>query len=462
MKRRLERIENTFGSDLTCTVQCGSETFECGVADYNALGFRISCTEPQQFEKISREEIQSAQIRYGNYVLGFLTFPDISRATTTHGDLILVPSQKSRIQVVDRPLRADVPVLFEPVLVGPDPIKMREKLVFRVENISARGFRAKCSLSNRHLLPGQHLKDFSILIPTMGEFNCSFVIGNARVDRDFLILGCEFSGLTEKLAATIGDFLLLCSLSHKSADVSPKLEHLPKKTSSILRLRRIDQSREMDKVLALRFSAYQGAHKLIPNAKISDMRDEHDQNAIVIGAFIGLHMVGTVRVVFSRGGSPFPFEKHFAFPETKALTRENCVELSKMAVATDLQGSDIVFRLLQAAAFEFISKCDYALLMSTKTLAKNYVSIGAEKLSENVPHPVVTGEIMNLYLFDNEKLKTGKMSALSWLFFAREIIDFVARFGFHAKTKPPVFKLLKAPIELASKRFKKFRARKSA
>lgn len=453
-KRRLERIENGFGEDLVCELEVGGRKFTCAVSDYNALGFRLLCRNKRDYGLLHSADISSAKIIYGNYTLGAFTFPKVLRGNADSQKLVLIPSSRSNVQIVERPRRAPVPELLEPVLTGPDPIRLNEKAVMRVDNVSEGGFRAKCSLSNRHFLQGQLHRDFALFIPTTGLFKCSFRISSVRAEATHLWLGCELIGPTARLRKALRHFMLLCLFTSKDLDLHLADERLPKRLTPILRIRRVNQDLEMDQVLSLRLRAYRAANKVFDGTQAVDMGDDYDKNSILLGAYVGTKIAGTVRVVFSRQGGAFPFEKFFRLP--KGFNRERSVELSRMAVEPALQGSDMAFRMMQAAALEFVPKADHAFLMSTEDLSENYLLLGAKRLAGPVPHPVNPGENLCLFVFNTEKLKFGKMSALAWLFFAREIIDFMSRFGFAKKTQTPLIKYARMPFELGFKKFKKF------
>lgn len=457
--RRLERIDNSFGTELFCTIEGELRTFRCDVADFNALGFRLSCRSHHEFDALMREEIRTAKIHYGKYLLGFVTFPQIVRSQAETLGFVLVPTNKSKMEITTRPRRADIRYLLEPTLVGPDPVRPREKLIMRIDNISEKGFRAKCSLSNKHLLPKQKFREFTMTIPGMGMFPCSFEITNTRIDKEYLTLGCQFLHPTPQLQKVLSDFLLLCTCIEKDERRDFEGERLPRKLSPLLRVRKVDQSLEMDPILDLRLKAYKEANKVAEDATAASMRDEYDANSIILGAFIGSRVVGTLRIAFSRKGSPLPFEKFFSFPDYDRFERENSVEVSRMAIDPAAQGTDIFFRLMQGLALEFMPKKEFAFLMATDELAANYKAIGARRLKGPVPHPVAKGQFLSLYVVETQKVKKGRMSALAWLFFGRELVDFLSTFGFTQRTRTPVVKMLVAPLEIAVRKARRIRRR---
>lgn len=455
--RRLERIDNSFGTELFCTIECQLRTFRCDVADFNALGFRLSSRSMPEFEALMKEEIQTAKIHYGKYLLGFVTFPQVVRSQANSLGFVLVPTNRSKIEITTRPRRADIRYLLEPTLVGPDPVRLREKLIMRIDNISEKGFRAKCSLSNKHLLPKQKFRDFMMAIPGMGMFACSFEITNVRIDSDFLVLGCQFLNPSALLERSLRDFLLLCTCIERDERRDFEGGKLPRKLSGLLRVRKIDHTLEMDAILDLRLKAYKDANKVADGATAASMRDEFDANSIILGAFIGSKVVGTLRIAFSRNGSPLPLEKFFKFPNYDRFARENSVEVSRMAIDPAAQGTDIFFRLMQGLALEFMPKKEFAFLMATDQLAGNYKAIGARRLEGPVPHPVAKDQFLSLYVVETAKVKKGNMSALAWLFFGRELVDFLSTFGFTQRTRFPVIKLFIAPLEIFSRKARRIR-----
>lgn len=455
-QRRLRRVENRFGTDLICRVFAPDCEIECSVLDFNSLGLRLACKNSDDFNSLITNELFDAKIMYGNRQMGSFSMPKVLRTLGSDLELILISASKEADLGNEREERADVPELLEPLITGRDPARINETLIMRVSNLSSNGFRAKCSLSNRHLFQGQIFKDFTVYLPTIGEIRASFKLINLNPSDRFLNLGCQFLDFAPPDEVKLRSFLLLSLLSKNENPEMLSLRQTSKKLSKITRIRRIDSAEDFAEVMKLRFEAYSGASKLIENATVSDMTDEYDANSIILGAFMGKKLAGTIRIVFSNKGSKFPFEKYFQFPVgIKNLRPENCVEVSKLAIDPLLQGSDVLFRLFQTVAIEFVPKRENALLMSTDALARNYIAIGAQKISHSIFHPVLTSEKMSLYVIETNHLKNAKISALAWVFFGREIQNFMITFGFMTKTKLAFLKFLKLPIEIAPKLIRK-------
>lgn len=447
-KRRLRRVENKFGNDLTCLVKTESKEIECLVGDFNSLGIRITCHNQIDFELLVKSPLLGASIRYGIMEMGDFQNPTVLR-TLGANELILVPPVRRGNVDNKREERAKVPELLEPLLTGPDPARINEVLIFRLFNLSSQGFRAKCSRSNRHIFQGQGFKNYKLYLPSVGEINVSFKIIDVQSVDGYLHVGCQLEEVSDADKIKLRSFLILCLLTEEKKSVH--LDSGSKKFSKIIRIRRIDSQEDFDEVLRLRFEAYSGANKLTENATMQDMTDEFDRNSIILGAFMGKKLVGTIRIVFSDGQSQFPFQKYFPFPSYKDVAPLSSVEVSKLAIDPLVQGSDVLFRLFQTVAIEFVPKRSYALLMSTDSLAKNYVAIGAQKISGSVFHPVQKTEKMSLYVIETDDLKNARISALAWIFFGKEIQNFMITFGFMTKTKTAFLKLFKAPFELAPK-----------
>ena len=190
----------------------------------------------------------------------------------------------------------------------------------------------------------------------------------------------------------------------------------------------------MTGILKVRFESYKKAKKIDESVtSFLDMGDEYDDNSIILAAFLGTKIVGTIRIVFSKNESLFPFEKIFPFPQK--ITRDNLVEVSRLAILPEYQGSDIILKLFQGFATEYMSKKRYALCMATKKIAPYYTSIGAKRISEEKTHPVLLDESLTCYLFDVVSLEKGKMSGTAWYLFAREVIDHMSKFGVTRKPR---------------------------
>lgn len=447
-KRRLRRVENKFGSDLSCSIKTLDTTINCLVGDFNSLGIRVTCFSESDFQELIKSQLVSASIHYGTMAMGDLQNPRVLR-TLGQNELILVPTAKRGDVDNKREERATIPVLLEPLLTGKDPARINEMLILRLFNLSSQGFRAKCSRSNRHIFQGQVFSNYKLYLPSIGEIEVSFKVIDIQSVDEYLHIGCQLLDVSSANEVKLRSFLILCLLTEEKKSVH--LETGSKKFTKIIRIRRIDSQSDFEEVLRLRFEAYNGAHKLIENATIEDMTDEFDKNSIILGAFMGSKLVGTIRIVFSNNGSEFPFQKYFPFPVFKDVAPETSVEVSKLAIDPLVQGSDVLFRLFQTVAIEFVPKRSYALLMSTDSLAKNYMAIGAKKISGSVFHPVQKSERMSLYVIQTSDLKNARISALAWIFFGKEIQNFMITFGFMTKTKTAFLKFFKAPIELVPK-----------
>ena len=460
-QRKLHRIGNDFGDDLKCKLSSGGRELICRVLDYNSLGIRILFATREDAEHARVHGVESAKVGFGNYQLGEFAFPEIRSGRASELEFIVLASESRSRSPVQREDRIDVPEILEPIATGPDPLRPREKFVMRILDISSSGFKAKCSLSNRHLMRGQILSGFSIQLPGIGAIKASFEITHLAADGRFLYLGCQFGGLGTKDRKLIQSFLLMCRLSAGDATL-PDVRFAAKDAlSQSLRVRRIDSVTDFQQVLALRLKAYLKANKVTDSTRPEDMTDEFDKNAIILGAFIGRRLVGTIRIVFSQDGSRFPFENYFPFPGLESgVVREESVEISKLAIDPEAQGSKVLFRIFQSFAIEFIPKKRFGILMATGTVARNYTLIGAKKISGALPHPVAKDQMLSLYVLDSRRLKSGRMSALAWLLFAREAIDFLARFGFARETRFPAIKIAQAPFEVIAKVARKMARRR--
>lgn len=453
-RRRLNRIENQNGTELFCTLEINGKTMDAEVLDFNSFGIRIRLAE----ENVGLDaliDIPSVKVMYGTHVLGSFVSPTILRVRESRHEIVLIPNSQSRDAYVERAERSKIPYVLEPLLMGADPTRMKESLFFRLEDISITGFGAKCSLSNRHLLAGKTLENFTLILPGLGEVNCSFQISHVRPTDNHMHVGCRFKSLDSSSRKKIQNFLLLCMLTEsRDVQVAEKAIQATGKLEHLIRIRRIDSDKDLRAVADLRFRAYKGANKLVENATIDDMMDDYDAEAMILGAFIGPRLVGTFRIIFGKDGMEFPFERFFPFPDI-GIPRNQTVEVCKLAIDPSFQGSDILFRLFQTFAIETVPKRKFALLASTRSLARNYVGLGAKKIPGSCPHPVLPDEVLQLYLLEADKFNSGKMSALAWIAFAREVVDFMSRFGFTKRTRFPLLKYLIAPFEIGGKLVRK-------
>jgi hypothetical protein len=433
-KRALHRISNKYGSDLSAIIKIKNKKFVCSIRDYNSNSAAI-VTDKSLIDALLKEaQIAAVEIFLGKESIGAVINPMIIKIDPSANLLVLQLQTLDVHQNEVRDFRSKVPLVLMGVCIGPDPLKLAQLINFQIINISTSGFLAKSSRSNRHILPGLKMTDFQITLPGSGALKLSFIVRHVSVIGDSIQFGCQFINLSPTDRKIIDGYQFICahSVDPDEAYKIAREKKLPLK--EFVRIERVSSSAQLDQVLNIRFSSYKSANKLKADVTTYDMmKDQYDDQSIILAAFLGAKMVGTIRIVFSTNGSKFPFEELFPMPSK--INRDDLVEVSRLAILPVYQGSDIIIKLFQGFAFEYISKKRFALCMSTKKLSKYYTSIGARKISKPLPHPTLENDTLTCYLFDRKRLEAGKMRATAWYLFARETISSLSKFGLAKKVR---------------------------
>ncbi len=447
-QRSLHRIPNHFGDDLKAHLYVGREVYPCKIRDYNSFSIALSVSENLTEQTLETLSVSAIKLLFGEEIISLVQNPVILKYDSNSSILVLLLQTSEKMITPSREYRTKIPEGLMGACFGADPIKMDQVVHFKIVDISPNGFLAASSKSNRHLLPGMAFKNFHFTLPGVGLTHLDFSITNSRIEGNFLYFGCEFKNLNEQSTKALDAYYFICA---NSTNPDAALKYAKSKKISfknLVRIERVSDPETFKKILHVRYESYKYANKL--SAKIESlehMRDIYDDNSIILVGFLGSQVVGTIRIVFSDKGSKLPFEEHFDFPAN--LNRQDLVEVSKLAVLPQYQGSDVLLKMFQAFAFEYVPKKRYAICMSTRKLSKYYTSIGAQKISNPIPHPTLKDETLTCYLFDSKRLERGKMYGTTWYLFAKDTIASLSKYGFTKKVGFSARLSLKKALEQA-------------
>jgi N-acyl-L-homoserine lactone synthetase len=246
-------------------------------------------------------------------------------------------------------------------------------------------------------------------------------------------LGVAFLNLEAGAMELLAQFALFGTLPPTDGTIEKKYSEVKtsigalKSLGSAIRIEIVSRSQDYYGSLRVRYQAYSAAEKLDRSTTLEDMADEYDAHSIVIIAKADNAVVGTVRMVeWTGAGQKFPFENYFDFSTVdNQINRHRYYEVSRLAVDPKFQGTDIIVKLFkEVARITCVNPGKTTICLSTRALRKMYKRIGFYEISEEVPHPVLTGEALAVLKVDSEEfLRGSRMSAHAWDKVAKEVYE---------------------------------------
>jgi hypothetical protein len=376
-------------------------------------------------------------VQYGTKVLAEINEPVILRIVAEKN--LIVVSSKSSVRKDGRQQdRISSSSSFSPLVMAPSPAKQNDIIHFKVENFNASGMLLSTSLRNKFLLPGSKLEAAQLIIPGLEIFIISFQVRHTSVESGRLMLGIQFLKVDKRILESLAQY----SMSGTKREQPGEIKALEKLSLSGLPSRKIGRgfticvvssADEYADVLKIRLEAYRAAGKatqMLPE----EMADEFDERSIILCAKAGKQIVGTVRLVYSDGNQPFPFEEYFAFPKSVVSKREDIYEVSRLAIDPSFQGTDLVLEIFKAVAREVTISKVSAFCLATQALRSLYLRLGANKITGEVNHPVLPNETLALFELRTEEFLEGKkMRVMAWDMVAKEVFSDLVYLGFRKK-----------------------------
>lgn len=450
-QRRLHRIQNRYSSEIVARCKHDHKVEEFRILDFNTLGVRLSLKDETPIS-----EIEDVEIYYGSFALCKFEHPKILRQDISERILILSLTEKNKVESQkNRKDRIAVSQINYGLLCGTDPMTVDHQLYFRVTDLSDSGFRLISSRSNGHLLPGMKFTKFNLQMPGFSATEVDFEISNVKESNDALSFGCRLTVPNKKYS------LLFKKFSIVHGDLKPRssrtIDHLRSDIRTVGRFRghiRVHVLRtddEYKQVLRIRHKAYVAAKKTQPGQTEEDMGDEYDKHSLILVAYVGRNMVGTLRIVIRDPGTSLPCEKLFNFRDLPQIVPEQSAEISRYAIDPLFQGSDIFLSIYQKLTIELGAKrIQYPICMATPELAASYIGVGAIAITGSVPHPTVPDETLTLYWLTRKNVYQANTNSLSWVFVIRPAFKILNRFGLEQELKLGWTHFLKFPFQLAT------------
>jgi hypothetical protein len=428
-KRRIERINTQNTNDYSAQLIGNTGQYSYKIIDYNSISMKIKPIK----EKINESDsIFSLNIIYINRIIASIYNPSIIRKLDD-GVLIIDLCNSSKEKKSRTNKRMEIIEKFKPFLIVADPIQIDRTLHFELINITSNGFAIKSSLSNKHLIPGQTIRDAKMHLPIVGIVNLNFEVKRISMRDNHLIIGAAFIDTHESDLEKIAQFCLFGTAPEiKDSSSKAKLLTIKENIFNLRDLGRgisveiVNNETDYSGVLEVRFNAYKKANKLSKNISSSkDFADTYDKHSIIIIAKIGSDVVGTVRMVFcDKNEQRFPFEEFLNEKNFLQNERANYFEVSRLAIDPSLQRSDILMKLFKEVARLTIVNRKTTLCFSTRILRPMYQKIGFTVISTETPHPTIERETLALMKIESDDFIYGsKMKKEIWEKFSKEVVQ---------------------------------------
>lgn len=451
--RNVRRISGRAHAGLVAQLETSRGEFQpARIIDFNSSGVLLQLSD-EAFKVVDRGHVKTLVVRMGRVVVGEVHHPEVVRKDPVKRTLAFLTGASYRVNTDRGGLRMLVNPVVAPLGMARHPLRVKEKIHLKLLEFSPDGFRFETSLSNKFLMAGARLGGVELTFPCLGTQTCDLVVRHVRASSKVLEVGCSIGRMSPGFRETLGQFALFGSAD--SLTLGERYRALRqggfdlKTLGDSVRIRPVETLEEYDQVLALRHAAYSSVGKLLPGTTSEMMADLADDHSTILVATIGGAIVGTVRVVrCQKGVDRFPFEDYIELPDSLADRRHAILEISKLAVLPELQGTDLVLRLFQAAARETIVEGGLAVCIATRKLRRHYQRLGAQVISREVAHPVVPNESLALMVFKKSSFLRGHgVTGLGWERVGKAVVEELSHFGFtEAPPKLPA-KWLQARFE---------------
>jgi len=335
---------------------------------------------------------------------------------------------------IERSRRYKVNETYQPTISAKDPLDVHRTVYFKVKDFSAGGLLLNTSLSNKHLFPGMILKHVALSIPGQDVLHLDLKIENARkgdlpkafdlgvsIQNDaneyMSVIQTYMNHLVQD--AAIGEGLFSDGASKKKV-----LSGL----SAGLTFRIVSDQGEYEEVLKLRHVGYGVKGKVKSDSSIQDQGEGLQNEGTILGAYLGGKLVASMELRFSGhqlGFRVFKFVNQEAFKDL-SIDWKNIVEMNKLVVHPDAQGSDVLTGMIQKAHAICMAKGSLdVLLFATDALKIMYTRIGARETGICFSHPHLKDVALHVLILTKESFLEGRfMKAEMWSRYFEETTKF--------------------------------------
>ena len=437
--RKIERLPSAAALGFNVNIKMKNfGNFQVPIIDFNAESLAVDVTALSDLGKLA-SQIEGITVTYGTREVRSIESPNVTiRKDDGQWKLIVLLNPSARKAAERRHKRIKTREHFKPSLWVADPFHLSRIVNFQVENFNADGLKLKTSLSNKHIMVGSILENCQLLLPGIGVLTVHLVVCNTFSQNKYLTFGCLFQSINKKVLEMLAQYAII-----GGDDLPPNLSQrkellraaglTTRALSKPCIIKVAETHQELEQILDVRFAAYKTAAKTPPGTTSEMMEDEYDASSIIYCAKYGPDVIATMRVNISKSdGQKFPFEKYFGSCESLGISRLNSCEISRLAILSEFQGSDLFVGFMKVIGQMLVKLgLDTVFCVATNKLAPMYQRIGGEKMLESVRHPVLVDEFLNLYKIKTSSFLTGSnMEFEVWKKISEEAISHLIYHGF--------------------------------
>lgn len=299
-------------------------------------------------------------------------------------------------------------------LTALDPVDPIRTVYFQVIDFSETGLLLRTSLTNKHLLPGMKLRHSQITFPAQNPVKIEAGIENTRKGSDpgTFLLGVAIRDTRSSFAESVRHYLAVAMPRIDSLDEHLKVlsnnRFLSKALKNGITYRVVAKQSEYDEVLKLRFSGYGKQSKVRAGTSWKEQGEGIEKEGYVIAGFVGGRVICSMELRFGTGALPLRIWNMMGQNQIEGVDAKRVVEINKLVVHPEAQGSDIVLGMIQRAHAIVVQKGQLdVLLVATDKLKPLYQRIGAVCVGKPFPHPYLEGQFLNPMIVRREVYHDG-------------------------------------------------------
>lgn len=448
-KRVLHRNSgNNLMYPVSCVLRGAGAEYVAEVVNYH---FKGACLRTDSIPDHDREGVKNGEFKLDFYLGQTCLQSDIpyrvswrdERESLTFG----VEFQNKLASNVERSVRfitnANIPIQVS----CKDPLDPHRNIFFQVVDVSESGMLLSTSLSNKHLMPGMKLTNAQLQIPSQPTLALEIGIENARPgsNASTFFLGVTIRDKKREYAEAIRTYLPLAVPHLKDADqYLQKLAESPfqsKKLKNSVTYRIVQTQEQYEQVLKLRFSGYGKHDKIKSGTTWQEQGEGLESEGMILGAYLGSQLVCSMELRFGSDKLPLRVEKMLGTRDLPGVDLNRVVELNKLVIHPNVQGSDLVLGMLQRAHTIVVNRGQLDVLgVATDHLKGLYEGVGAASLGVRFPHPFLENEHLNLMLVRREVYHDGlRFNPHAWTVVYKTVHEHFVALGM-AKERTLTFK----------------------
>jgi predicted GNAT family N-acyltransferase len=315
---------------------------------------------------------------------------------------------------------------FYPTCICPTPGRFNEYMYFQVRDISRDGFQLVCSLRNKYLIPGMELA-LTASFPMVGDLSVPVRVTRIGVkaerEKDLLVVGTEYLGLTSKATNVIGQYLLQFSNVETLSDLRQS-GFAPVSVARATDFYFLKSESDYEEVLKLRLLAHQAGGTLGGCASAYDMSDRFDSSSRIIVAKHKGQIIASARVHFCALEDTLEHEQYFEWPQDFPR-RDSVIEITRVCTHPNFRSNDLLISLLKFIGITcFQRQRPHVLVSSIDTLIPFYKKIGLQVTSITYQHPVYKGNQTVLRSNAFQFLNGKGVNPIYWNVIWREVYEY--------------------------------------